>query len=586
MKRRASRERGPGALDLASEAVHLLRTTPLAVLVGYYIGALPFILGLLYFWADMSRNAFAYRRCFIASLALAGLFVWMKSWQTVFAAALKARLAGTPLPRWTPARVTRMVAVQTALQPWGLVLIPAALTLVMPFFSVYAAFQAITVNGDGTGIRLRDELDRAWRQAMRWPMQNHILTWLFSPWTLGAGMFLIFGTTRLVISYTPELHLLQGMVWFFIAVAMMFHFVLPLCPVGCVVAGNIALALVALPSLLQSLFGIETVFTLSGFHAVFNTTFLVTVYGLSYLCLDPLVKAATVLRAFYGDARRSGEDLTATLRRTAPRTAMLTVLLFLVALPGITPAAVPGDELDASIEEVISRPQYSWRLSREREITAKEPPGWFLAFWQDVAERLDQAMRYVWRLLEKLFDWLKERLQFDPPERPADLDWQTSVQILLFILLATAAALLGVVIYRMIRNRRAVRPALATPLATVSDVLDEDTRADQHPAGEWMRLARELMAQGELRLAMRAMFLAGLAHLADTERITIAQHKSNREYRHELDRKAHDAPDTLAAFADNIRLLEAAWYGQHPVTPDTLNTFTRNQEQIAHVTSH
>ena len=47
-------ERGasPGVFSLVEEAVVLLRRQPLA-LARYYIGALPFVLGFLFFWADM-----------------------------------------------------------------------------------------------------------------------------------------------------------------------------------------------------------------------------------------------------------------------------------------------------------------------------------------------------------------------------------------------------------------------------------------------------------------------------------------------------------------------------------------------------
>ncbi len=94
MKNHRSTERGKGAIEILEEAVHLLRMAPASLLAVYYVGSLPFVLGLLYFWADMSRSAFAARHCVEASLALAFLYLWMKSWQAVFASRLKARLAG------------------------------------------------------------------------------------------------------------------------------------------------------------------------------------------------------------------------------------------------------------------------------------------------------------------------------------------------------------------------------------------------------------------------------------------------------------------------------------------------------------
>ncbi len=48
-------------------------------------GQHPFVLGLMYFWADMSRGANAGEHCTLAALSLASLYIWMKFWHAVFA---------------------------------------------------------------------------------------------------------------------------------------------------------------------------------------------------------------------------------------------------------------------------------------------------------------------------------------------------------------------------------------------------------------------------------------------------------------------------------------------------------------------
>src|SRR5204862_2137983 len=58
------------AFELIEEAVHLLRQSPSGVLATYYLGALPFVLALLFFWADMSRDAFAPRMLVGGALGL------------------------------------------------------------------------------------------------------------------------------------------------------------------------------------------------------------------------------------------------------------------------------------------------------------------------------------------------------------------------------------------------------------------------------------------------------------------------------------------------------------------------------------
>jgi len=68
------------ALRIIEETVHLLRTAPGLLLSVYYLGSVPFVLGLLYFWADMSRSPNANEYSAAAALGLAFLFVWMKVW--------------------------------------------------------------------------------------------------------------------------------------------------------------------------------------------------------------------------------------------------------------------------------------------------------------------------------------------------------------------------------------------------------------------------------------------------------------------------------------------------------------------------
>src|SRR5438093_9140038 len=92
--KRTKRQQGRDALDLIEEAIHALRTAPGGALAAYYFGSLPFVLGLLYFWADMSRSPFARQHVVEAALGVSLLFLWMKCWQVIFARLLRAHLGG------------------------------------------------------------------------------------------------------------------------------------------------------------------------------------------------------------------------------------------------------------------------------------------------------------------------------------------------------------------------------------------------------------------------------------------------------------------------------------------------------------
>ena len=112
------------------------------------------------------------------------------------------------------------------------------------------------------------------------------------------------------------------------------------------------------------------------------------------------------------------------------------------------------------------------------------------------------------------------------------------------------------------------------------DLNDESTKADDLPANRWLMLAEEFTAKGELRLAMRALYLATLAYLAEHEMITIEIYKSNREYERELRRRAHESKELLVIFSKSLNLFERVWYGMYRIQRSDFDDFATNQKRI------
>src|SRR5690242_1957472 len=133
MKRARRRLEGKNAFDLIEEATHLLRTAPAATLACYYLGTVPFTLGLLYFWADMSRSPFAGQHLAEGALAMVAAFLWMKCCQAVFARRIRSQITGEPIPPLTPRRCGRILLSQAIVQPSGLFILPLAFLFVVPF---------------------------------------------------------------------------------------------------------------------------------------------------------------------------------------------------------------------------------------------------------------------------------------------------------------------------------------------------------------------------------------------------------------------------------------------------------------------
>ena len=88
------------------------------------------------------------------------------------------------------------------------------------------------------------------------------------------------------------------------------------------------------------------------------------------------------------------------------------------------------------------------------------------------------------------------------------------------------------------------------------------------PEDEWLKLARELAGRGDWRLALRALYLGTLGHLAARELVSLARFKSNRDYQLEVARRARGNPDLRRAFEENVARFDRVWYGLYAVSSE------------------
>ena len=100
------------------------------------------------------------------------------------------------------------------------------------------------------------------------------------------------------------------------------------------------------------------------------------------------------------------------------------------------------------------------------------------------------------------------------------------------------------------------------------------------PEDGWTKLGRELWQRGELRLALRAFYLASLAHLAEHNFLTLARFKSNRDYERELRRRAHSFPAALNLFTETVLTFDRVWYGRHEIDQDLVARFLAQVEAL------
>jgi hypothetical protein len=545
MRRAYLRQHGKSSIELIEEAFYLLRAAAPATLAAYFLGSVPFVAALLFFCTDMSRSPFAAQHLPEASLTLALFFFWMKFFQARFARLLRAQVSGDPSGAGGPKSSVRSLAVQTILQSSALFVLPVAAFIVLPFAWVYAFYQNVTALDDGE--RNPTSVFRlACQEAAQWPRQNHAMLLMLS--ALGFSVFLN---------------------W-------------------------VSFSLFA-PQLLKMLFGIESVFSQSPL-SMLNTTFFATMFGLTYLCLDPLIKACYVLRCFYGTSLRSGEDLKAELRRIASVTRTVLICLALCLGAESVPArelsppserapqadvrtSVSPPELDRAIGEVIRQTKYTWRMPREKEVEKIED-GVIARFLTQIHDMIKSALRAVLDAIQSLINWLF------PDRRPrsetgAKEGWMALQQGLLVVALAVTACTLAIFILRFLRARRRSQASIGSmAIPSTPNLEDENIGADQLPEEGWTRLGREFQERGELRLALRAFYLASLSHLAARGLVTIARFKSNRDYERELRRRGHAFPDLLPLFGENVGVFDRIWYGLHKVSIEVVERFVTNVERI------
>lgn len=293
----------------------------------------------------MSRSPFAYDHLAETSLSMGLLFLWMKFWQAIFTRRIRAQRAAYPAPALNFRRVARILLAQTMLQPFALFLIPQSVIPLLSFASIYlkplsvipllafpwvcAFFQNVTALGDGEE-SARQLFKKSWKQAALWSKQNIICLLILAGFT-----FYVFL--------------------------------------------NWAVVCISLPGLFKMLFGIDSVYTKSPM-SLLNSTFFIAMFGLTYLCVDPLLKTFYTLRCFYGESLRSGEDLKTDLAHFVAAASKAVVVLLIFSAIYFSPASAKGSaganpptasqvssqDLDRAINQTIHERKFTWRMPRDK----------------------------------------------------------------------------------------------------------------------------------------------------------------------------------------------------------------------------
>lgn len=547
------------ALDLMEEAVSLLRGLPLASLVSGLVGPLPFVFVLLLYMLNLVHNPRASEDLVTYSVSLALLYTWLRTWQSVFAAELWQARSGTSVFGWTAKEWVAIARRHAVLSPVLIISLFLSAVLIFPFAWIYALHHNLTLVvipsfGNGNHPTGKQPLKTAWAQARLWP-----------------------GSNQLVI-------LLLGLV-------------------GFVVFINFMSLLLLVPYLVKFLTGWESTFTRLGMRLM-DLKIFVAAATLSYLALSPLVRAVYVLRCFYGLSAKTGEDLASELRRIRnSRVAALITWIVLssgaVFADGLQPTkgveatpdspavsspvssssadALPAGgvsvtELDRSIDAVLQSPKHVWHAPQGVKSARS-------SLLQDFARALGRAFDTVmdWLLTVRRWLWPTNQPSASSGNRRSWIDIRTAATALLVV---TAGVLLLVIVRMLLAARRGPKAERSTPVLLAPDLTTADVNPAELPEEGWLRLAAQMVDRGEMRLAIRALYLAALACLADRKLITATRFKSNRDYLRELQRKTRGKQGIVECFQPMIWTFERVWYGTHGSNPAELEEMRRLLEGL------
>lgn len=503
-------------LDLLEQAFGLLRRLPPAAWIAYFFGTGLFWLGFLYFWEEMTQSPLAADHVGVESLLLAVLLLAMFAAQSVFSIQLRR-----VLEPGASVAFGRLLLLQCLVQPTKLVVLPAAAVALLPFAPVAAFYQHCAALRPADLASWRTGL----RQAVRLTRRAVAQTWT------ALGLFVIFG----------------ALVWFNLFVLMAF-----------------------LPELSRMLFGIESEFNRAGTNLIFSGTFFRISLAVTYCVLEPLWRAALVLRSFEGESISTGADLRRNLRLTAA------AALLLCALPGqAAPVPIAPPQLDRSIKQTLDRPEFAWRTPR----AAQRPkiPGWLEALQagtRSLFSSINNGLRTFFEWLEGLVN-RNQSIDLSSGKAPG-----SGLRTSSYLLIAACVALIAGLAIRQWRTQPVAVAQVEAVTPAAVELADETLLPTDRPEDEWAALGRDLLNQGETRLALRALYLGTLAYVARQQWIQVHRGKSNLDYLRELRRRAKGLAGVETSFADNLRIYERSWYGEHLATPDLVQEFLTNLERI------
>jgi len=374
------------------------------------------------------------------------------------------------------------------------------------------------------------------------------------------------------------------------------------------------------PQLLHSIFGVNTL--LSTAMGIFSLTrssaFWLSLFAGACLALDPIVKCSFVIVYQHLQSRHEGDDLRgllASLPREQEKKAQViastagggrvaigALAVLAAILAGTSPLAsarAAQASQTRSSEETPANTAREAQIQKLRRALAEEshraiyrwhdadhpsPPTWFDKLMTKIQQRIEHAWNAFRNFLRRLWP---RGLNLSPGDgKPGN--WQLKNLRLWLTLIAILTVGAGAVLF-WLRRRREAAAQLSIPLAIAPlPDLSDGAVASERSEDEWFALADRLEREGELRLALRSVYLGLLAGLAQREWLTIRRDRTNREYLNEFTRRWRRRPQAAQGqrieipekLRGSLRQFDRVWYGSYVLTPEAVAAYRQDQREL------
>ena len=170
------------------------------------------------------------------------------------------------------------------------------------------------------------------------------------------------------------------------------------------------------------------------------------------------------------------------------------------------------------------------------------------------------------RLLQDFFNWLQQWF----PKRNIGASRVNFISVIAQILVLAIAAVVIVYVLKIVlswfmgRSGERKRKKIKEPRIVLGERLEPDATAT-----DLLAEAEALARQGDLRAAIRKAYIALLVELGERKLVSLAHHKTNRDYLNSL----RSLPQVHSRMRDLTESFERHWYGFVVVTPNDWQDF-------------